>query len=108
MVSLMIFLVASMGLLPLLISNLRVNHGNSLHAQAQRLAGEVMVELQVLDYDGLATVAEEPLLVAGVEIQQQIEASVPQLDQSRITVTANWQQRGQTHRYQLQTIRSAP
>jgi hypothetical protein len=67
-----------------------------------------MVKLQVLDYDGLATVAEEPLLVAGVEIQQQIEASVPQLDQSRITVIANWQQRGQTHRYQLQTIRSAP
>ena len=108
MVSLMIFLITSMGLLPLLISNLQVNYGNSLHTQAQRLAGEVMAELQVLDYAGLAMVADEPLLIAGVEIQQQIEANLPQLDQSRITVTANWQQRGQSHRYQLQTIRSAP
>jgi prepilin-type N-terminal cleavage/methylation domain-containing protein len=108
MVSLMIFLITSMGLLPLLMSNLQVNHGNSLHMQAQRLAGEMMAELQVLDYAGLATVAEEPLLVAGVEIQQQIEANVPQHDLSRITVTASWQQQGKTHRYQLQTIRSAP
>ena len=108
MVSLMIFMIASMGLLPLLISNIQVNHGNTLHTQAQRLASEVMAKLQVLDYAGLALVADEPLLVDGVEIQQQIEANLPQPDQSRITVIANWQQRGQSHRYQLQTIRSAP
>jgi len=108
MVSLLIFMVASMGLLPLLITNLQVNHGNSLHARAQRLVGEVMAELQVVDYAGLALVDGESLLIADVELQQQVEPNRPQLDQSRITVTAHWQQQGRSHRYQLQTIRSAP
>ena len=108
MVSLVIFLIASMGLLPLLMSNLQVNHGNSVHAQAQRLAGEVMAELQVIDYAGLALVASEPLAIEGLEVLQQVEQNLPQLDQSRITVTARWQQQGRTHHYRLQTIRSAP
>lgn len=108
MVSLLIFLVASMGLLPLLMTNLQVNHGNGLHAQARRLAGEVMAGLQVVDYGDLATVSDEPLLIDGLAIYQQIEPGFPQPEQSRITVTANWQQQGRTHRYQLQTIRSTP
>lgn len=108
MVSLVIFLVASMGLLPLLLNSLQVNHGNSLYAQAQRLTGEMMAELQVVDYADLAAAADQPLSVAGLEIEPQIEPDVPHLDQSRITVTARWQQRGRTHLYQLQTIRSAP
>ncbi len=108
MVSLLIFMIASMGLVPLLITNLQVNHGNSLHAQAQRLVGEAMAELQVVDYASLTVVANEPLLVAEVEIQQEVEQNRPQPDQSRITVTALWQQQGRSHRYQLQTIRSAP
>ena len=108
MVSLVIFLIASLGLLPLLITNLQVNHGNRLHAEARRLVGEVMAELQVADYASLATVADESILIADIEIQQQVEQNVPLLDQSRITVTARWQQRGQSHRYQLQTIRSSP
>ena len=108
LVSLVIFMIASMGLLPLLMTNLQVNHGNSLHTQAQRLAGEVMAELQVVDYAGLITLADEPLLIAGFEIQQQVEQNMPLTDQSRITVTALWQQRQRSHRYRLQTIRSAP
>ena len=70
MVSLLIFLVASLGLLPLLMTNLQVNHGNRLHAQARRLAGEVMAELQVVDYASLTMVPDEPLLVADIEILQ--------------------------------------
>ena len=108
MVSLVIFMVASMGLLPLLMNSLQVNHDNGLHAQARRLAGEVMAELQVVDYASLLMVPDEPLLVGAVELQRQVEQNIPQSDLSRITVTACWQKRGQTHRYQLQTIRSAP
>ena len=108
MVALVIFMIASMGLLPLLITNLQVNHGNSLHTQARHVAGEVMAQLQVIDYAGLTMVPDELLSVAGVEIQKQIEQNVPQLDQSRITVRTNWQQHGRSYHYQLQTIRSAP
>ncbi len=108
LMSLGIFMIASMGLLPLLMTNLQVNHGNSLRTQAQRLAGEVMTELQVVDYADLSMLAGEPLLVAGFEFQKQIEQNMPLTDQSRITVTARWQQQGRGHRYQLQTIRSAP
>ncbi len=108
MVSMVIFLVASMGLLPLLLTNMQVNHDNSRHAQARRLAGEVMAELQVIDYAGLAFAAETPLLVAGIEVQPQVEPNLPHSGQSRLTVTALWERQGRRHRYQLQTIRSAP
>ena len=108
MVSLVIFMVTSMGLLPLLINGLQVNHDNSMHAQARRLAGEAMAQLQVVDYANLVMVPDEPLLAGDIELRQQVEDNTPVFDQSRITVTARWQKRGKTHRYQLQTIRSAP
>lgn len=108
MVSLVIFLITSMGLLPLLLTSVRVNHDNSRNAQARRLAGEVMAELQVIDYAGLLLATERPLLAGDIEVQPQVERDVPHAGQSRITVSAVWQQRGQDHRYQLQTVRTAP
>lgn len=108
MVSLAIFLVASMGILPLLLSNLQVNRGNSLHAQARRLAGEQLAKLQVVDYASLALLPEVPLLAGEIELAQHIEGNQPTAGLSRITVTAQWQQQGRIHRYQLQTTRSAP
>lgn len=108
MVSLVIFLITSMALLPLLLGSLQVNHDNSRNAQARRLASEVMAELQVIDYAGLVQAAETPLLVGDIEIQPQVEPDVPQSGQSRITVAAIWQQRGAHHRYQLQAVRSEP
>lgn len=108
MVSLVIFLIASMGLLPLFQTSLKVNLDNSRSAQARRLAGEVMTELQVIDYAGLVQAAETPLLAADIEVHPQVERNVPHTGQSRITVTAEWQQRGQNHHYQLQTVRTAP
>ena len=108
MVSLVIFMITSMGLLPLLLTSIQVNHDNSRNAQARRLAGEVMAELQVIDYAGLLLAAEVPLLVGDIEVQPLVERDVPHTGQSRITVSAVWHQRGQNHRYQLQTIRTAP
>jgi prepilin-type N-terminal cleavage/methylation domain-containing protein len=108
MVSLVIFLVASMALLPLLVTTLQVNNDNGLHARARQFAGEVLAELQVVDYASLAMVGDTPLLFADIEVQPQVEQNTPRFDQSRITVTAHWQRRGRIHRYQLQTIRSAP
>lgn len=108
MVSLVIFLITSMALLPLLLGSLQVNHDNSRNAQARRLASEIMAELQVIDYAGLIQAAETPLLVGDIEVQPQVEPDVPQSGQSRITVSAIWQQRGKNHRYQLQTVRSEP
>lgn len=108
MVSLVIFLIASMGLLPLLLTSIQVNHDNGRNAQARRLAGEVMAELQVIDYAGLMLAAEGPLLVGDIEVQPRVERDAPHPGQSRITVSAVWQQRGENHRYQLQTVRTAP
>lgn len=108
MVSLLIFLITSMGLLPLLLTSVQVNHDNSRNAQARRLAGDVMAELQVIDYAALLPAAEVPLLVADIEVQPMVEPDMPNAGQSRITVSAVWKQRGQNHRYQLQTVRSAP
>ena len=108
MVSLAIFLVASMGLLPLLHTNLQVNRANRLHTQARRLAGEVMAELQVVDYASLAGGSGEPLLAGEIEVMQRVESNLPMADQSRITVTARWQLRDRIYSYQLQSIRSGP
>lgn len=108
MVSLVIFLITSMALLPLLLGSLQVNHDNSRNAQARRLASEIMAELQVIDYAGLVQTADTPLLVGDIEVQPQVEPDVPQSGQSRITVSAIWQQRGKNHRYQLQAVRSEP
>ncbi len=108
MVSMVIFLIASMGLLSLLLTSMQANHDNSRRAQARRLAAEVMAELQMIDYAGLALAAETPLLVAGIEVQPLVEPNLPYSGQSRLTVTALWERQGRRHRYQLQTIRSAP
>lgn len=108
MVSLLIFLITSMGLLPLLLTSIQVNTDNDRNAQARRVAGDVMAELQVIDYQELSLAAAEPLLVGEIEVQPQIERDVPGPGQSRITVSAAWQQRGKNHRYQLQTVRTLP
>jgi prepilin-type N-terminal cleavage/methylation domain-containing protein len=108
MVSLVIFMITSMGLLPLLLTSIQVNHDNGRNAQARRLASEVMTELQVIDYAGLLLAAEVPLLVGDIKVQPLVERDVPLTGQSRITVSVVWQQRGQSHRYQLQTVRTAP
>lgn len=108
LVSLAIFLIAGLGLWSLLLGSLQANHGNSLHAQARRLAGEAMVQLQVVDYAGLAVVSAEPLPAGMLQLTRRIEGNQPRPGQSRITVTADWQQQGRRHSYSLQTLRSAP
>ena len=108
MVSLVIFMITSLGLLPLLLTSIQVNHDNSRNTQARRLAGEVMAELQLIDYAEMLLAAEVPLLVGDIEVQPLVEQDVPHTGQSRVTVSAVWQRRGQNHRYQLQTVRTAP
>ena len=82
MVSLVIFLIASVGLLPLLLTSIQVNHDNSRNAQARRLAGEVMAEFQVIDYTGLLLAAEVLLMVGDIEVQPLVEQDVPHPGQS--------------------------
>ena len=108
MVALVVFLVASMGLLPLLLTHMQANRELKLHATARRLASEVMAELQVVAYGRLDTLAEVPLREDGIEIRQGVDTTGLPNGQSRITVTAHWQLRDRPQRYQLQTIRSAP
>jgi prepilin-type N-terminal cleavage/methylation domain-containing protein len=108
MVSLVIFLVASMGLLPLLVTNLQVNQGNTLHGQARRLAGEAMARMQVIDYAQLGTLTSFPALHGSIELEHTVETDQPRPGLSRLTVTAQWEQAGRQHSYQLQTLRSTP
>lgn len=108
LVSLAIFMIASMGLLPLLLTSLQVNHDNARLAKARRMVGDTLAELQVVDDAGLALAAETPFTAAGIGVQARIEQNAPHPGQTRITVTARWDERGRGHRYQLQTIRTAP
>lgn len=108
MVSLTIFLIASMGLLPLLMTNLQVNQGNVLHDRARRLAVENMARLQMIDADRLTPGSALPQLVGSIEVLQEVEADQPAPGLSRLTVTARWEGGGRAHRYQLQSIRTAP
>lgn len=108
MVSLTIFLIASMGLLPLLINNLQVNRNNTLHGQARRLAEETMAQLQVVDAGQLTPGSALPLLVGPIEVLQKVDPDQPASGLSRLTVTTHWQGAGRQHRYQLQSIRTTP
>ena len=108
MVSLVIFMVASMGLLPLLWANIHANQDIGLHAKARRLTGQVLTALQVIDYSHLATEGDRVFVFDDIEVRQHIAPDVPVSNQSRVTVSAHWQQRGRPCRYLLQTIRSAP
>ncbi len=108
MVSLVIFLVASMGLLPLLLTNMQAGQANGLHNKARHITSEVMAELQILDYANLEAVSGLELAVNNFAIQQQVDRDSPFAGQSRITVTTRWQHHNRTHSYQLQSIRSEP
>jgi prepilin-type N-terminal cleavage/methylation domain-containing protein len=108
MISLAIFLIASMGLMSLLLTGMRVGQRNVLHGEARGLAGEAMTILQTADYDTLP--AFDGLLSGAGTIQllRTVESDLPESGQTRLTVTASWQRAGQEHHYQLQTIRSRP
>lgn len=108
LMSLAIFLIASMGLLPLLLSSMRAGQHNTLHGEARRLAGEAMSVLQVTDYGALPALGGLPAEGGAIQLTQSIESDAPEFGQTRLTVTASWQTSGQLHSYQLQSLRSRP
>jgi prepilin-type N-terminal cleavage/methylation domain-containing protein len=108
LVSLAIFLIASMGLVPLLLTGMRASQGNALHGEARRLAGEAMAALQVADYGALSAFDGLPAGAGPIALRCAVEGDVPATGQTRLTITATWQAAGQLHRYQLQSIRSQP
>jgi prepilin-type N-terminal cleavage/methylation domain-containing protein len=108
LVAMMIFLVASMGLVPLLLTGMRTAQRNVLYGEARQVAGEVMALLQVADYDALPAFDGVPYDSGSVRLMNAVESDLPATGQTRLTVTASWQAGGQLHRYQLQSIRSRP
>lgn len=107
-VSLAIFLIASMGLVPLLLNSTQAGQRNALHSEARRLAGEAMAALQVADYAALPAFDGLVSASGAIRLIRAVEDDLPEAGQTRLTVTASWTASGQTHRYQLQTIRSWP
>ena len=108
LVSLTIFLITSLGLLPLLLGGMHAGQRNALHGEARRLAGEALAALQVVDYPALPAFDGLPSSYGPIVVDRRIESETPDTGQTRLTVTASWEATGQQHRYQLQTIRSEP
>jgi len=108
LVSLTIFLITSLGLLPLLVSGMHAGQGNALHGEARRLSGEAMAALQVADFAALPAFDGLPSAYGPIVVERSIASDTPAAGQALLTVTAHWENSGQAHRYQLQTIRSAP
>ncbi len=108
LVSLAIFLIASMGLVPLLLTGMRTTQRNAWYGEARRLTGETMAALQVADYESLPAFDQLPSGTGAVRLLNVVETDTPATGQTRLTVTASWQAGGQLHRYQLQSIRSRP
>lgn len=108
MISLAIFLVASMGLMSLLLTGMLVGQRNVLYGEARRLAGEAMTVLQAVSYDTLPAFDGLPSGEGTIRLLQTVESDVPETGQTRLTVRASWDRAGQEHNYQLQTIRSRP
>jgi prepilin-type N-terminal cleavage/methylation domain-containing protein len=108
LVALAIFLIASLGLLPLLLTGMRAGQDNARHNEARRLAGEAMTALQVADYGALPAFDGLPSEQGAIRLLRAVECDVPVPGQARLTVTAIWQSGVQQHRYQLQSIRAQP
>ena len=108
LVSLTIFLITSLGLLPLLVNGMHAGQGNALHGEARRLSGEAMAALQVADFAALPAFDGLPSAYGPIVVERSIASDTPSAGQALLTVTARWENSGQAHRYQLQTIRSAP
>lgn len=108
MISLALFLIASMGLMSLLLTSMVVGQRNVLHGEARRLAGEAMAVLQTVDYDALPAFDGLPSGEGAIQLRHIVENDSPESGQTRLTVRASWQRAGQEHNYQLQTIRSRP
>ena len=108
LVSLTIFLIASMGLVPLLLTGMRAGQNNAVHGQARRLAGEAMAVLQSADYWALPAFDGLPSGDGTLRLTRAVESDVPEPGQTRLTVTVTWQLAGHVHRYQLQSLRAEP
>lgn len=108
LVSLTIFLITSLGLLPLLLGGMQAGTRNALHGEARRVCGEAMTALQIVDYAALPAFDGLPGDYGPILLERRIETDTPAAGQARLTVTARWQAAGQGHHYQLQTIRSEP
>ena len=67
-----------------------------------------MAELQLVDYDLLGELSDSIEFAENLEVERQVLRDTPTNGLSKITVTTRWQQKGQSHSYQLQTFRSAP
>jgi prepilin-type N-terminal cleavage/methylation domain-containing protein len=108
LVALAIFLIASMALVPLLLTGMRAGQHNARHGEARCLAGEAMVALQVADYGTLPAFDGLPSGHGPIRLLRTVESDVPAPGQTRLTVTATWQTGAQVHRYQLQSLRTEP
>jgi len=108
LVSLTIFLITSLGLLPLLLGGMQAGTHNALRGEARRVCGEAMAMLQVADYATLPAFDGLPGDYGAILLERRIETDTPETGQALLTVTAHWEAAGQAHRYQLQTIRNEP
>lgn len=108
LVALTIFMITSLGLLPVLLGGMKAGTRNALHGEARRVCSEAMAMLQVADFAALPAFDGLPDNYGAIVLERRIETGTPATGQTRLTVTARWEAAGQTHHYQLQTIRSAP
>ena len=108
LVSLTIFMVACMGLVPLLLGGMRAGQRNAAHGDARRMAGDAMAVLQSADYGALPAYDSLQSAAGEMHLTRAVERDVPAPGQTRLTVTVTWQMAGQDHRYQLQSLRVQP
>ncbi len=108
MVALAIFMIAVLGMAPLLVTHIRVNSQNQLRTVAQDIAVEEMDRLQVMDYPDLAAVSSDPTTEKVVySLVRTIETNQPSTDQTRIRVAVSWSHQGDSKNYQIVSVRTA-
>ncbi len=108
LVALTIFMIAVLGMAPLLITHIRVNSQNQLRTVAQDIAVEEMDRLQVVDYPDLAAVSADPTTMRGTySMVRTVETDQPGADQTRIKIAVSWSHQGSNKSYQIVAVRTA-
>ncbi len=110
MVALLLFMVAVLGLAPLLTSNMHADARNQLRAEARDVAMEKMDWLQALEFEDseldVGKSTKNPRGNFRVETTVSANTGTTSDKQKKITVLVEWPYKGRTYNYQLVTVRT--
>lgn len=108
MVALVVFTLGILGMTGLFVSVAQTNRGTNNRSRAIELLHQKVEQLESTPYSQLAAGSEQETVGnVGFDLDWTVQSNTPVANVSRIDLTAEWSERGQTFSVNTATIRSA-